>query len=60
MQMKKEAKRPRGGATYPCPHCGGPTHVLTTRKVEEGIRRRRKCRDFRCGSVFPTLEEAKK
>lgn len=33
--MKKAKKtRPRGGATYPCPHCGARSRVAETRLRE--------------------------
>ena len=42
---KKVVARKRGGASVVCPECGRSTHVLITRRVEEGkmIRRVRQC-----------------
>jgi transcriptional repressor NrdR len=39
-----------------CPSCNSPTHVLESRRAEEGaaMRRRRECR--RCGRRFTTFE----
>jgi transcriptional regulator NrdR family protein len=58
--MKKPKKRARGGASYPCPDCGGTTHVVITRRVQVGkdksrVVRKRECQS--CGSQFKTEEK---
>lgn len=50
----KKTKKPRGGASYPCPRCGSPTQVRTTRLREEGVVRNRECGS--CGEIFDTRE----
>jgi len=38
-----------------CPHCGSNLNTVTdTRKVEGGIKRRRRC--FKCERTFVTVE----
>ena len=37
-----------------CPYCGGPSRVVDSRPIPEGIRRRRECQ--RCGRRFTTHE----
>lgn len=56
--MKTVAKktRPRGGASAPCPKCGGPTHVEVTRRREDAVVRNRVCVRKRCGHKFMTSE----
>jgi transcriptional regulator NrdR family protein len=48
-------ERPRGGASVPCPRCGAATQVLTTRRVEGVVTRRRQCTS--CEEKFETKEE---
>lgn len=50
--------RKRGGASVPCPECGGPTHVVITRRLEDAVKRMRKCTKVRCGHQFSTTEKA--
>jgi len=50
-------KRARGGASAPCPKCGGPSHVEVTRRVEGTVRRSRRCTKKKCGHRFTTLEQ---
>lgn len=39
-----QEKKPRGGASYLCPQCGKPSHVVITRREEDGaVRRVRQC-----------------
>lgn len=54
--MKKAKKRPRGGSSFPCPVCGGITHVRTTRRRGGSavVVRNRQCYD--CEEVFNTIE----
>ena len=48
-------KRERGGASIPCPRCGGPTRVLQTRRnTDKTVRRERTC--LVCEIVFDTQE----
>lgn len=42
-KRKKQQKRRRGGASFECPECGSPSHVLTTRRTDGKIVRRRQC-----------------
>lgn len=56
------SSRPRGGASYACPRCGGRTEVVDTRRHEDGVRVRRvrQCVDQpkrRCERRFTTTEE---
>jgi transcription elongation factor Elf1 len=54
-RKKKVQKRSRGGASYLCPRCQHPSHVVVTRREEDGdIRRYRECGP--CGHKFTTLE----
>lgn len=41
------SKRPRGGASVPCPRCGGPSRVVETRRLDpmRTVHRKRKCVD---------------
>lgn len=57
MAKRKRVERKRGGATYPCPVCGEPTHVLTTRRSKDGliVVRRRQC--LHQHEVFKTTED---
>lgn len=55
MTTKKKVKRSRGGASYLCPKCDKPTHVIITRRDEDGaVRRVRQC--LRRGHKFQTVE----
>jgi len=50
-----KTKRPRGGASIPCPRCKGPTRVLQTRRnIDKSVWRERNCP--KCEHVFDTLE----
>ena len=55
-RTKRPKKRERGGASHPCPKCGGPTHVIITRRREEAVNRRRAC--LLCDHEFGTREVA--
>lgn len=39
-----------------CPECNGDTRVLETRDAPAYVRRRRVCRNSRCGSKVTTVE----
>jgi transcriptional regulator NrdR family protein len=40
-----------------CPHCDSTLSTVTeTRKVEDGVKRRRRC--FKCERTFTTVEKA--
>lgn len=41
-----------------CPKCGGDTHVINTRKMNDDgvVRRLRKCTDTGCNHMFETSE----
>ncbi len=41
---------------FPCPACGGGTHVIETRLNPAGLRRRRGCLDRACGMKVTTQE----
>lgn len=45
------------GLLWPCPRCGGPSHVTETRANRRGLRRRRMCAS-RCGWKVTTQEIA--
>lgn len=51
---KKVKKRKRGGATFPCPACGGVTRVMTTRRKTGGVMRTRTC--LECEALVITQE----
>ena len=54
-KRKKIQKRSRGGASYLCPKCRHPSHVIITRREEDGdVRRNRECGS--CNTKFVTLE----
>lgn len=53
---KAGAKRPRGGASVPCPFCGSVSRVTETRRSEVRVVRVRKCRG-RTVHTFNTTEE---
>lgn len=55
---KKRTPRLRGGASAPCPRCGGPSRVIVTRRLGDQISRRRECLARRCRHEFKTTEEA--
>jgi hypothetical protein len=48
-------KRERGGASFPCPECFGTTHVLTTRRKNGLVVRRRIC--LMCEHLVTTAED---
>lgn len=51
-------RRKRGGATLPCPKCGGTTRVKETRRVDEQtIKRLRVCRARRCKTELISHEQ---
>lgn len=54
--MKKIKKRVRGGASLPCPSCGGPTRAVETRLMtkDRAVRRKRKCP--KCSRAFESEE----
>jgi hypothetical protein len=55
-KKKKNMKgRPRGGASMPCPECGGDSHVIITNRVLGTVMRARAClqHDHR----FKTVEQ---
>lgn len=56
MASKVRRKRPRGGASVPCPSCGRPTSVLDTRwkSSAAAVTRLRRCPS--CGAEFQTRE----
>ena len=58
-RVKKAKKRPRGGASVPCPRCGGPSAVSETRRLDEkrSVHRKRRCRD--CSHTFESEEVAR-
>ena len=52
----KTSKRPRGGASIPCPRCKSPTRVLQTRRnTDKSVWRERNCPT--CKHVFDTREQ---
>jgi transcriptional regulator NrdR family protein len=54
--MSKVIKRPRGGASIPCPRCNTPTRVLQTRRnPDTTVRRERNCP--KCNFIFNTNEK---
>jgi hypothetical protein len=53
---KKTKRRKRGGASVPCPQCGGSTEVVITRRSDRVVTRKRKCK--RCRHKFETREAA--
>ena len=53
--MVRKKIRPRGGASYPCPHCDSVSHVVLTRRRDGRVFRRRQC--LECEEVFDTMEE---
>lgn len=55
-RVMTKAKKKRGGASHPCPECGSPTQVRTTRLREEGVVRNRQCTKRTCGHIFETTE----
>jgi len=56
--MKKHKKRPRGGASYPCPTCGSHSHVIVTKRDASGsVIRSRQCLVKQCGTRFLTRED---
>ncbi len=58
MPAKKSKKRPRGGASVPCPKCGGPSRAIDTRrhKTTGKVLRNRECLD--CLKSFASEEVA--
>lgn len=73
-KKRADAGRERGGASVPCPVCGGPSRVLSTRRSGEPrwehklnvlwpgqvgqIYRFRHCKDKSCSIVFDSIEKA--
>lgn len=54
-KTKRKAQRSRGGASYLCTSCEKPTHVVITRRDEDGsVRRVRECSS--CKHKFQTAE----
>lgn len=51
-------KKPRGGASVPCPKCKAPTRVLETRRTGSLVTRNRACK--KCSHEFVTEEQATK
>lgn len=49
-------KRKRGGASCPCPKCGGSSRVSDTRRTKRAVRRQRRCANRKCGHEFATRE----
>lgn len=43
--VSTKKKRPRGGASVPCPKCGGPSRVVDTRRSDKigSVQRKRLC-----------------
>lgn len=61
MKQQDVRGKPRGGASYACPSCGGRTEVVDTRRSEDGasVRRVRQCVTRlrrRCRRKFTTDE----
>ena len=54
--VAKKARRPRGGASAPCPKCSGPTQVEVTRRNGDDVVRNRVCIRKKCGHKFITRE----
>jgi hypothetical protein len=62
-QAREGQPRERGGASIPCPVCGGPTRVLATRRSgdrfpgnEGDVWRRRLCKRSKCRAESETVE----
>jgi hypothetical protein len=55
-------KRERGGASFPCPGCGAPTHVLDTRRglLDDEVRRLRQCLKNKQHTVMTVEHDAAK
>jgi len=61
-RRNKKQTRPRGGASHPCPACGGDSRVLLTRRLPVdtsgtppgSVSRKREC--LSCGTQFSTNE----
>jgi transcriptional regulator NrdR family protein len=49
--------RKRGGASFPCPKCGRPSHVRWTKLGNRTVVRERECLVKRCGTRFTTHEK---
>ncbi len=51
-----KTKRPRGGASVPCPKCGGPSRAIETRRKKGKVVRNREC--LECTKSFASEEVA--
>lgn len=60
-KTKRKPKRPRGGASAPCPRCTSPSRVLDTRRGNNGtVTRTRRCNSVECAHTFVTHERRAK